>query len=397
MQNSPFDQKIIKVVERVLRNAFSESVFLDTGEVLQDGIRASTYCFHLLASASSVPTSVIVKHVKSTDQAPYIPERAIIPAWTFFNEWASLVFLDILVDGEEFGPCFYGGDKESGLMVIEDLGQGKRLDDYLKGTDPIAAESALIEFAAIHGRLHAVTLGKKDEFRLIRESLGPSMLEDEQDTYEQLISTFHQTVEILGILTDQEVAGDLEILKQSMLHPGPFQSFIQNDSCADNCLFQESKLRLLDFEGGMFDHALKEGVYGRMHFPTCRYVYRIPRHIVLRMEEAYRVELAKKCSEANNERYFARTVAEACVFWMLQWYQMDPLLKVLENDRLLIAATSRQRYLLRSEIVAQTTQEAGRMEAIGRTIGAMAEKMRTLWPDVEEMPLYPAFRVKYKQ
>jgi Mn-containing catalase len=80
------------------------------------------------------------------------------------------------------------------------------------------------------------------------------------------------------------------------------------------------------------------------------------------------------------------------VYWMIGWDQMAPLSAVLEHDRLIVAATDRQRHLLRSDIVAQTTEEAGHMEAIGATIAAMAAKIRTLWPDAEAMPVYPAFR-----
>lgn len=40
---------------------------------------------------------------------------------------------------------------------MEDLGSGLRLDQFLQGDDPAASVSTLIEFAAIHGRLHAET------------------------------------------------------------------------------------------------------------------------------------------------------------------------------------------------------------------------------------------------
>ena len=110
------------------------------------------------------------------------------------------------------------------------------------------------------------------------------------------------------------------------------------------------------------------------------------------MEAAYRAELIKGCPQASDDHLFSQAVAEACVYWIIGWYRMAPLSHVLEHDRLIVAATDRQRHLLRSDIVAQTTEEAGHMEAIGATIGAMAKKMRRLWPDVEAMPAYPAFR-----
>ena len=391
-QTNPSAQELILTAERVLGEALGESIMFDTGEVLQDGIRSLTYRFRLLEGPSYAPISVIVKQVKSTDQAPYAPKSATLPAWTFFNEWASLQFLDNRASEHAFGPRFYGGDDAKGVMVMEDLGAGKRLDHYLMENDPLAAESALIEFAAIHGRLHTATLGRQDEFKQLRESLGPSLLEDGHHTYEWLAPTFYQTAGLLGISPEPGVAKELEGLKELLLHPGPFLSFIQNDSCPDNCLFRGSTLRLLDFEGGTFDHALKEGVYGRMHFPTCRYVYQIPEPIPLRMETAYHTELVKGCPEAKDEKLFSSAVASACVYWMIRWYQMDPLANSLENDVFLVAATSRQRHLLRSQIVAQTTREAGHMEAIGATIGKMAAKMGTLWPNAADIPVYPAFR-----
>jgi len=391
-QTNPPTQELILTAEHVLDETLGRHVSLDTGELLQDGIRSYTYRFRLFEGPHHAPTSVIVKQVKSTDKAPYVPQSATIPAWTFFNEWASLQFLSNEINGNVFGPRFYGGDAVKGIMVMEDLGEGKRLDHYLMGNDPVAAESALIEFAAIHGRLHAATIGRQKEFTRLRRSLGPDTLEDVYQDYAWLDPTFYQTVELLGITPEPGAAKELEALKESLLHPDPFLCFIQNDSCPDNCLFRDSTPRLLDFEGGTFDHAMKEGVYGRMHFPTCRYVYRMPEHIPLRMEAAYRDELIKGCPEAQDEKLFSSAVAEACVYWMIRWYQMDPLMKSLENDVFIVAATSRQRHLLRSQIVAQTTKEAGHMEAIGATIGAMAAKMRALWPKAAYVPAYPAFR-----
>jgi hypothetical protein len=110
------------------------------------------------------------------------------------------------------------------------------------------------------------------------------------------------------------------------------------------------------------------------------------------MQTTYRTELARGCPAASDNTLYYSAVAEACVYWMIQWYQMVPLPIVLNKDRHIAAATDRQRYLQRSNIVAQTTEAVGHMEALGTTMRAMTSKMRALWPDVEEMPYYPAFR-----
>jgi hypothetical protein len=387
----PLSQEHITLTERLLGEALGGSIRLGTGELLQDGIRTLVSRFPVLDGPAQMPVSVIVKHVKSTEKAPYEPQRATMPAWTFFNEWASLQFLNTIAEGS-FGPRFYAGDAARGMLIIEDLGQGSSLEQSLMGNDPAAAASALIEFATIHGRLHAATIGRQDEFKQMRESLGPSMLEDGYQIYEWIAPTLYRAADLLGITPEGGVEQEIVALKASLLHPEPFLSFIQGDSCPDNCLFTGSALQIVDFEGGMFDHALKEGVYGRMHFPTCRCVYRMPEPLPQQMEVAYRAELVKGFPEARDDKLFSRAVTEACVYWMIWWFQMAPLSHILEHDRRIVAATVRQRYLLRSNIVAQTTREAGHMEAIGATIGAMATKMLALWPDTEAMPAYPAFR-----
>lgn len=391
----PPSQELIDNAEHLLAKIFGGKVRLDKGEDLQGGSRTHVYRFKILAGPSHAPASVIVKQVKSTQRARYELDKATMPVWAFFNEWASLQFLAELAElshGAAFGPRFYGADRVKGLLVMEDLGQGMRLDHILMGIDATAAAEALNEFAAIHGRLHAATIGRQDEYQRLRSSLGPSNLADEHYSYEWLAPTFYQTADLLGITPEPGVEDELAALKTTLLHPGPFLAFIQEDSCLDNCLFVDSQLRLLDFEGGRFDHALKGGVYGKMLFPTCWYAYRIPEHIALHMQTTYRTELSRGCPAASDNTLYSSAVAEACVYWMIQWYQMVPLPIVLNKDRHIAAATDRQRYLQRSAIVAQTTEAVGHMEALGATIRAMTSKMRALWPDVEEMLLYPAFR-----
>jgi len=391
--NIPPSQDLITSAEWILSKTLGSTIQLGEGEDLHGGTRTNVYRCSVLTGPLDAPKSVIVKQVKSSREGTYNPDKATIPAWTFFNEWASLQFMsDIAANETSLGPRFYGGDRVAGVIVMEDLGPGTRLDQLLMGNDSVPARNALTEFATMHGRLHAQTIGRQTEFNRLREALGPSVLEDGHYTYDWLAPTFYQTCKLLSITPEFGVKTELAMLKASMVHPGPFLTFVQQDSCPDNCLFSTAGLRLLDFEGGRFDSALKGGVYGRMCFPTCLCVYQIPEEILTRMEAAYRVELMKGCLEAANDTLFYHAVVEACVYWMIEWYRMDPLAKILEKDRLIAAATGRQRYLIRSDVVVKTIEEFGHMKAIGATIRAMAAKMRQLWLDVEETPYYPAFR-----
>lgn len=78
---------------------------------------------------------------------------------------------------------------------------------------------------------------------------------------------------------------------------------------------------------------------------------------------------------------------------MLDWYHEFPLAQLLEKDRMIVTSTVRQRFLMRFEILARTTEEFGHLEAFGETVKAIATKLSEVWTSEEyAMPYYPAFR-----
>ena len=413
---TPPSQETITIAERLLTQTFGSTIRLDGGDNLLGSDRSKVYRFQVLGGQGNAPTSVIVKQANSTSDAAYDPNSATIPAWTLFNDWAALQFLEQFTTSHtaRLAPQFYCGDRASGLFIMEDLGSGKRLDQLLLGDDPLVAESALVEYAAVHGRLHALTVGRQEEFLHQRKALGPVEYETDYYDYTWLAPTLDSTANLLDIVPQQGTDAELATLTATLLNPGPFFAFNQGDSCPDNCIYPDMvplnnvrpdhiretgqakmgmpSLSLLDFEGSKFKHALVEGVYGRMHFPTCWCVYRLPEHLPLRMEAAYRAELIKGCPAAADDTLFYHAVAEACALWMLDWYHEFPLATLLEKDRMIVTSTVRQRLLARSEILAQVTEEIGHMEAIGATVRAIATKLRTYWPEMEPLPYYPAFR-----
>ncbi len=300
---------------------------------------------------------------------------------------------------DALAPRFYGGDRRAGLIVIEDLGSGDRPDQLLLGSDPAAAEEAMVELAATLGTMHARSVGRQAEFDRIRDALGRRP-PDEGDRAASLAKALHATVDVLGIVPRTGLDAELQALTASIHDPGPFLAYTHGDPCPDNWLRVDGKLRLLDFETGAFRHALLDGVYGRIHFPTCWCVNRSPAHVPQRMEAAYRAELRQGCPEAGDDTLFDRAVVEACAYWTISmcdwivqrrsWYEPPA---PMERDHRWGISTLRQRALLRSDILAQTTQELGHLEAIGATFGDIAAKLRTIWPpEAGSMPYYPAFR-----
>jgi hypothetical protein len=213
------------------------------------------------------------------------------------------------------------------------------------------------------------------------------------NTHDWMAPALQAVAEALAITLSPGVTTELEALRVSLSGPGPFHAYTHGDPCPDNCLLSQGTIKLIDYEVGAFRHALLDGVYGRMHFPTCWCVNRLPAPLPLRMEAVYRTELVQGCPEAAEAGRFYQAVVEACAYWALTmclWYAIPEL---VVKDRDWGIATVRQRVLLRADIVAQVTQEYGHLEAIGAAFGAMATKLHGLWPsEADALPYYPAFR-----
>lgn len=377
------------LTEGVLAEYFGGPVSLGEGRDLGGSARSKVWRFPVLAGPTAAPASVIVKRANAEAFEPDAPDDA---AWMLFNDWASLQFLSTLETPAPLAPTFYGGVRETGLFVMEDLGEGTRLDHLLLGNDANAAEAGLLNYATVHGRLHALTIRRQKEYLRLREALGPARPPSIYALYDWFFSALQSMTKQLGVSLQPGVEAELGELEATLSNPGPFHTFVQSDAAPDNCLWRGKQLMLLDFEGARYAHALLEGVYCRMPFPTCWCVYRIPEVIMQRAENAYRNELARACPAAADDTLFYRAVVEACIYWALSFHTwLRPLEKMLAQDRHLVALTDRQRSLLYVQAAARASEEFEHLRATGTTLRAIASELATRWPEAVEPPYYPAF------
>jgi hypothetical protein len=245
--------------------------------------------------------------------------------------------------------------------------------------------------------MHAATVGRFEQYEALCVSLHVPVPDSSLVTSGFALGArrFIDGLESLGIAVSSALEDDLQRVQESMQNPGSFMAFTHRDACPDNNHYDGSTVRLFDFEFGGFRHALLDGAYGRFPFPTCWCVNRLPAHVPGLMESAYRRELAKGCPEANNDSVFNRALVEACALWLINttsgavrvpavWFEFE--------DQTWGISTIRQRVLMRFDVFASTTEEFGHLEALGSAARVLGARLRELWPDVEEMPLYPAFR-----
>lgn len=378
------------VAERVLSDAWGARVELSREASLATSDRSLVYRYAVRSGSPDLPMSVIVKQAVAVGSESYAIDATHGPAWRLFNEWAGLQFLTELAGPGSPAPRYYAGSREAGLIVLEDLGAVRRLDQLLLGDNRQAAVDGLMAYISALGRMHAMTIGRRDAFDRLRNSLGPRQAEPEPG---QLVGVIERTLrdfaEGAGVALQPGIEADLEVLERFMGKDGPFMAYSHNDPCPDNCLIKGDEVRLVDFEVGSYRHALLDGVYGRILFPTCWCVNQLPPRVCDQMEEVYRRELSRGCPEAMDDRLFKRAVVEACAWRLLT--TLSP--GFLTKDQMWGISTLRQRVMVRLDRFAEVSATTGHLQALGATARNLAASLRELWPaEADEMPLFPAFR-----
>ena len=362
---------------------------------------------HTDDTAAAAPASFIVKQAKA-ELFGYDPRSPEGPnaAHGLFNDWAAAQFLSAIPSDPPLAPVFYGGSREAGFILLEDLGDGEapNTHDALHGTDPELAEQTLIEHAALIGQLHAATIGRAEEYQSIRAALGPAPTPEKlfQDPWsearrliaaseiDEAIRLYQASFAALGVRPQAGVADEIEFITAVVEQdPGPFLAYCKGDqNMAGDYIRCGAKPRLFDFDAGGFRHALIEGMPGRM---TWGCMMRLPKRLLPRMESAYRARLAQGYAAVADDGVFHRAMVAAGGRWHAL-HVIHRLPDALASDRQRGPTTLRQQVLAWLEAFADLSEEYGQLPALGTSARDMAGRLHELWSnEVSSLPYYPAF------
>jgi hypothetical protein len=140
-----------------------------------------------------------------------------------------------------------------GLLVMEDLGPRPSLRELLLEGDA----SALVDFAAALGRLHAATVGRAKEYYA-----GPGAWADPRADREAFLASWKDGVDHLaafGSPLSKAAAHELSEVIAEILEPGPFLALSNGDVGLNNYLvLGPGDGRLIDFEAAGFRHVLAD-------------------------------------------------------------------------------------------------------------------------------------------
>lgn len=371
------------IADRIVRDRWGDEARLGATE----GLGGSSRSFvHRVALEGPGPESVVVKQAKPYEGQVYDPDSGKGPAYGLMNDWGGLAFLDeVAPDGP--WPAFYGGDRDSGVIVLEDLGAAKQIDHVLLGEDAGAAEAALFAYVRALASLHCASAGRTDRYHEIRGALGPRQIR----TYAGRVADFEKALSERGIQSGA-LSAELERCTETLASPGPFLVYTHGDSCPDNCLIKDDQVWLLDFEWGEVRHALIDGCFPWIHFPSCWCVNRLPDTLPDRLLAAYRTALSEGIPAAGDDVLFGNSLVATSVSGFANNFDVD----VSKEDRKWGISTLRQRNRMRIRILARTADDHG-FPALADASSRLGDQLDDVWSDVEPMPIYPAFRSPEEQ
>jgi hypothetical protein len=360
----------------VLSGGGGWSTLLRCADPALDG---STVADGTVAGSTGAGGTVIVKSYPLSGEGPAC----------FAAEAAGLA----LATGSGLTPDLLAADTDRLVVVMADLGSGPSMADVLLGDSAPDASAALLSWAEVCGELSAVTSGRRGEMAglLARYSAGPPATPF-LDELAESIPRVADRAALLGVTAPAGLAADLAEVASSV-QSGQFAVFSPGDICPDNNLLTPAGVRLLDFESAGLHPVFMDAAYIRMPFSTCWCVFRLPAELSQAADARYRVAVSAVWPELADDAVWLPGIRRAIAAWTMN--SMGWLLgRSLEGDPPLDEerTSPRARQLIRH----RWQVLAGELEAAG-DLPALAAFARSLlaatagW-QVEELPLYPAFR-----
>jgi hypothetical protein len=274
---------VIARAESALSTALGYSVTVDKLQPLSNDSRRNFIARATTTDHRGRSRSVIVKATRSPSYDP-AAENAL-ESLGLVREWVATAYIAARAPHRGHGGALLAGDVSRGLLVFEDLGGdlGSLVDPLLRGTAQ-EAEHALALYATALARLHADTAGCLDQHHEMFEMIfgagrprRPPGWRVEKDA-ELVVKLLGETLPV----------SELELLSSRLSDPGPWQSLIHGDPCPDNALSVDGSIRLIDYEFAQPSHALLDGIYWRIGFPTCWCAGRVPNDVATRVDAVYR-------------------------------------------------------------------------------------------------------------
>jgi hypothetical protein len=395
--------RVVAVDDDLLRLA-GEALSANTGHSIRLHRPTEQASDNTVVRCEAVPVlpggekSVIVKRVTSV---VFNQPDSSGESQRFLNEWACLEFLGALPGEPGYGPRLLGSDRSHSLLILEDLGQNRSVEDVLLGVERESARRALGGIGGLLGKMQSAAFGREEEFLAAQSRLGTeSPRSDSTVDQRTRIQTFEQCLDAFSVRPALGFWDSLHRVETLIHDSDLFRTFIHADAGPHNFLIADQDVRLLDFEFGTFHHGMSDVVGARLGFPQADNAHSVPEQDARALEHAYRQEIVTVLPEAADDGIFNEALAAASAHWALnrwagRWRtyfetSMREPEKAASTESLADDRITRARAFTPYQSFIDTAQTLGLFLPIAETLHSYTLALKQTWPDLDTMPVYPA-------
>lgn len=258
-------------------------------------------------------------------------------------ESAALAFLADRAD-RPLAPRLIGVDYDAGVLVMEDLGEGAGLFEYLQGSAAQQADWALRSYGTAMGELHACSAGRDQEFSDLLARYGPRPANRMAGVVDAQINQFERAIDAVGLAVPAEVRNHLAAAADRMRDPGPFLALTHGDICPGHDRRIDDNTLFIDLELAGFRHAFCDLAYLCVPFPSCGLTGRAPAESLEQAVAAYRKTASRGIPQVTDDDRFRDELMHAWTFRVVA--DVGGLLPgALDSDSEWGTATHRQRII----------------------------------------------------
>jgi aminoglycoside/choline kinase family phosphotransferase len=302
-------------------------------------------------------------------------------------------------------PECYGGDREAGLVVMADLGDGDSMAEVLLRdpavAGPEATDAAVRSFEGYIdaiAALHLATFGTGDRYRAFRTDFGPPP--NDPLAPSTLLDGWRELGVHLDVVLDAAVEAEVAAVEALLAAPGAWEVLSLKDLCPDNNrVLPGGEVRLFDAQYSGLHHGLIDVAYLHTTMPTCWCVRRLPDGLADRLVERYVDRLRAAGHDPGDPLTFARELA-MCRVYMALWRgggaarhapsqdgDAQPYWDAYEFSMV----SHRQQLAFRTRQLAEAAALRPDLAALHAWAERLHQTVVRTWPSAEPLPLYPAF------
>ena len=375
------ESELTQAALEIFRRATQSDVDLILAEKVlpDDWGRSRVWRYRVVQAPAGFPETLIVK-------------RSKIGGGHIFNEWASLQFLHRFSSLRSLVPAFYGGNEALELLVLEDLGHVRGVDDLgaiMEGENPALARDALLAHARNMALLHRTTAGFERAFNALRRTFPAYDRPISKDQFVDHFTWFLRMLSQFGLDVSPKLTQEVESIITTLLDPHGPRAYTRGDVCPSNIAYSGQETRFYDFEMGAFRHIFLSAAYFRILHLSCFNGSLIPLALQTEAEQAYFQALAPLIPDPADYQIDMAAAATAMLIWMLS----TTLEQALQQDRPRHLASFRQRIFAAMTLYIDHETFSASFSKMAEIVAALRETLAGQWAEEEKtIAIFPAFR-----